>query len=137
MSQLVASSRAAAACHRPVAGRHGLLSGSPVTALPRPFLRAQRPSSSSWPHHVACSSLRQQPEPLEAAPPLKAVPGSQPAQQQPQPQQQQEHWMPASLLSGWKGMGTLMLSLGAVTGGGLLGAHVQAAAAAYARRTPS
>lgn len=29
--------------------------------------------------------------------------------------------MPASLLSGWKGMGTLMLSLGAVTGGGLLG----------------
>lgn len=45
--------------------------------------------------------------------------------------------MPASLLSGWKGMGTLMLSLGAVTGGGLLGAHVQAAAAAYARRTPS
>ena len=33
--------------------------------------------------------------------------------------------MPASLLSGWKGAGSMLLSLGAITGGGLLGAPVQ------------
>jgi hypothetical protein len=35
--------------------------------------------------------------------------------------EQHERWMPASWLSGWKGMGSMLLSLGAVTGGGLLG----------------
>lgn len=32
-----------------------------------------------------------------------------------------ERWQPACLLSGWKGPATLMLSLSAVSGGGLLG----------------
>jgi hypothetical protein len=59
----------------------------------------------------------------ERAPPLLA--SSQPQAAAPSEQQQQrrpdERWMPASWLSGCQGAGTMLLSLGAVSGGGLLG----------------
>ncbi|KAI3430446.1 hypothetical protein D9Q98_005041 [Chlorella vulgaris] len=64
---------------------------------------------------------------LEVAPPLcsPALQNQEQQQQDEQQQQQDEHpterWMAASQLSGWKGPGTMLLSLGAVSGAGLLG----------------
>ena len=51
----------------------------------------------------------------------QAVAPQQPAEALEQQQQHGERWMPASWLAGWKGAGTMALSFGAVTGGGLLG----------------
>jgi hypothetical protein len=73
---------------------------------------------------------------LEVAPLLRS-PASQNQEQQQQDERYQqqdeqptERWMAASQLSGWKGPGTMLLSLGAVSGAGLLGAMRQLAARA-------
>lgn len=86
---------------------------------------------------MTCSSLRQESssgqQQQQAAPPpaplAAAPPAAQPQQEQPQQvEAAAEQWMPASWLSGWKGTGSMLLSLSAVTGGGLLGARCGCAA---------
>jgi hypothetical protein len=110
----------------------------------------QRPFSSGTPRFQRCRTLAvqqqqqqqssQEQQHLEAGlalPPPQAVPvevqvveATEPAMQQPSTSHAANsvRWVPASLLSGWKGTGSLMLSLGAVTGGGLMGASTTQAA---------
>jgi hypothetical protein len=101
---------------------HRVLATAPLLALPRQPGRQLRTG-------LTCSLRPQQQEAVvqqreaeeRASEPLPSV-------QAPQQQQGQlehaaaERWMPASWLSGWKGAGSLLLSFGAVTGGGLMGA---------------
>lgn len=79
-------------------------------------------AATLWEQQAAAAERAEAPAPLAAAPPAAAVAAEvvQDAAAE-QHEQQHERWMPASWLSGWKGMGSMLLSLGAVTGGGLLG----------------
>lgn len=84
-------------------------------ALPPRALQQQQPSRETEEKQVVV------PEVLE--------PQSQQTEQQQQPGGERERWQPASLLSGWKGPTSLLLSLGAVSGGGLLGKPTREGAA--------
>ena len=107
-------------------------------AAPFRPLHCCRPRPSSHRQHVSCAARReeaasssQQQQGSQAAPAAAADAEAEPlglqhAEQQREEQQQHAagagtRWMPASMLSGWKGAGSMLLSLGAVSGSGLLG----------------
>ena len=136
MPALATVASGAIACSAPGQRRHGqraLQQAAPFRPLP-----ALRPRPSSHWQHVSCAARREeaastsQQQQGSAAPP--AAPAATGAEAEPlglqhaEQQQEQQHaaaatrWMPASMLSGWQGAGSMLLSLGAVSGAGLLGA---------------
>ncbi len=79
-------------------------------------------AASLWDQQAAAAERAEAPAPLAADPAALPAAAAAAAEVQDVAAKQHERWMPASWLSGWKGMGSMLLSLGAVTGGGLMGA---------------
>lgn len=101
----------------------------PAGLRPSPLLAPWRPrqacSSSRRVSAAAGSGADRAPPPLaeqHAAPAAQQQHAAEAADVDAAAPAPHERWVPASWLSGWKGAGSLLLSLGAVTGGGLLGA---------------
>lgn len=118
------SACATAAPHRalPLAQRHGLNRPGQQRPLSACLPRVWRPVRR---HGVQCSAhLNQGPASSSAEAASRLAAPVQDSQQPAAHKQQEagERWMPASWLSGWQATPTLLLSLGAVSGGGLLGA---------------
>jgi hypothetical protein len=132
MPMLATIASGAIACSSPGQRRHAQLAPS---FRPLPALRL-RPSNN-W-QHASCAATREeaastsQQQQGSAAPPAAAAATAAEAepvgpqlaeqQQEQQPAAAPTRWMPASMLSGWQGAGSMLLSLGAVSGAGLLGA---------------
>lgn len=130
-SMLLATSRGPAGCSARAYARGPSVGTCWSASQPLPSHRPLRAAPLGTPaKRLACAAQRQDgggaggQQAGAPAPPATLQQQQRPEQQQPEQQQPAaaERWAPASLLSGWKGAGSMLLSIGAVAGGGLLGA---------------